>query len=221
MDWRYNTIWFEQIDPEKQLTWDFKEKKSLPLHINNKEYVTLWYYKEKEISFGRIPPSDKLLYLELNWANVKNFCQIQRFPSLKRLELHYCTKLESDSGLKELKDTVEHLHINQSKKLLLTDEISQLVNLKVLRLNNCGSLKSLHFLRDLPKLIDFRFVNTDILDGDLTPILDHPSLKNVGFFNKCHYNSTREKIDAILESRLNSEYKDFFYKGEYKTFKYK
>ena len=69
--------------------------------------------------------------------------------------------------------------------------------------------------------MDFRFVDTNILDGDLTPIIDHPSLKSVGFFNKRHYNNTTETINAILESKLKDEYKDFVYKGDYKTFKYK
>ncbi|HEY4323634.1 MAG TPA: hypothetical protein VGN20_06600 [Mucilaginibacter sp.] len=221
MDWRYNTIWFDQVDRDKIISWNYKEKKGLSLQFDIEEYAILWYYRKKGLSFESIPQSEKLLYLELNWANIQDFCGVQRFPNLKRLELYYCTKLENDYGLLYLEDTIEHLHINQSKKFQSTDEISKLKNLKVLRLNNCGPLKSIAFLKDLPNLIDFRFVDTNILDGDLTPIIDHPSLKSVGFFNKRHYNNTTEKINAILESKLKDEYQDFVYKDQYKTFKYK
>src|SRR6202000_2756824 len=106
MDWRYNTIWFEQIDREKLLTWDFKEKESSLLDIKNIEYVILWYFKHKGISFDLLPSSDKLLYLELNWANIKDFGNIGKFSGLKRLETHYCTKIENDAGISVLANTL-------------------------------------------------------------------------------------------------------------------
>jgi len=61
MDWRYNTIWFEQIPAEKQLNWDFKEAKKLALNVYDKEYATFWHYKYKGLSFSNIPQSNKLL----------------------------------------------------------------------------------------------------------------------------------------------------------------
>jgi hypothetical protein len=112
MDWRYNTIWFEQIEPKKFLNCDLKlEKFSFP-DITNIEYGIFWYYKHKGISFDTFAKSDKLLYLELNSANIKDFLGIDKFPFLKRLEVHYCTKLESDNGLSQLSNTIEYLHIN-------------------------------------------------------------------------------------------------------------
>jgi hypothetical protein len=48
-----------------------------------------------------------LLYLELNSTNVIDFQGNERFPGLKRLEVHYCLKLESDAGIAALKDSPE------------------------------------------------------------------------------------------------------------------
>lgn len=135
--------------------------------------------------------------------------------------MHSCIKLENDLGLSVLEDTLEFLQINTSKKLQSVDEISRLKNLKTLRLNNCGTLKNLDFLKELPDLIDFRFVDTNVLDGDLSPIIEHPALRSVGFLNKRHYNYTDKGIDAILKAKSDTEYKDFVYKGKYETFKYK
>ena len=135
--------------------------------------------------------------------------------------MHYCLKLESDAGIAALKNSLEILHIQQSKKIRGLAEIAHLSCLKVLRLNSCGSLPNIRFIKDLPNLLDFRFGDTTILDGDLTPILEHPTLRSVGFFNKRHYNYSSEKIDAILRPKAGDETKDFVYKGEYQTFKYK
>lgn len=221
MDWRYNTIWFEQIESGKFLNCDLKVQKLPTLDITNIEYAIFWHYKHKGLSFDTFPQSDKLLYLELNWANIKDFMGIEKLSALKRLEVHYCTKIEIDNGLSLLSDTIEYLHINQSKKLQSIDEICKLSNLKVLCLNNCGPLENLQFLKAFPKLVDFRFVDTNILDGDLTPLIEHPTIRSVGFLNKRHYNYRDEEIDSALELKSNEAYEDFAYKGEYETSKYK
>lgn len=220
MDWRYNTIWFEQINKGKFHQHDFEGKTKSADNFIGAEYAILWYYKQKGLSFESLTESDKLLYLELNWANVKDFQSIEKFENLKRLELHYCTKLESDTGLKSLKDTLEFLHINQSKKFIQTDELLQLKQLKVLCLNSCRPIENLSFLSSFPKLIDFRFVNTNIIDGDLTPILEHPTIRTVGFSNKRHYNYTDRQLEDKLNSKAAKKFKNYVYKGQYETFRY-
>ncbi|MFJ8067374.1 hypothetical protein ACIQZD_00290 [Peribacillus sp. NPDC096447] len=49
---------------------------------------------------------------------------------LKRLELHYCTNLQDDFGMSGLANTLEHLHINQSKKFVPNEELFSLTNQK-------------------------------------------------------------------------------------------
>lgn len=220
MDWRYNTIWFDELNEGKFYHQNYKGKTRLPDSFTDVEYAILWYYKQKGISFGNLAPSKRLLYLELNWANIKDFQAIEKFENPKRLELHYCTKLEIDTGLKSLNNTLEFLHINQSKKFVLTDELLQLKQLKVLCLNSCGPIDNLKFLSNFPKLIDFRFANTNIIDGDLTPILEHPTIRTVGYLNKRHYNFTDIQLESELSSKSTKEFESFVYKGEYQTFRY-
>jgi len=167
-----------------------------------------------------LPKSEKLLYLELNWANFKDFDGIEKYNHLKRLELHYCVKLESDKGLSQINDSLEFLHINQSKKFSFTKELLKLTKLKVLCLNSCAPIDSLDFLRHFPNLIDFRFVDTNILDGNLKPILEHPTIRTVGFLNKRHYNYKDDQIKLELENKYENEYKTVVHKGQYLTYRY-
>lgn len=53
-----------------------------------------------------------------------------------------------------------------------------------LKLHNCGLTKSLSFLRTLRYLDSFRFVGTDIIEGDLSPLLN---ISDVFFGDKKHY----------------------------------
>ena len=222
MDWRFNTIWFDQLDKSKVFQKDFKENtiSTENKNFDDSEYAIIWHLKEKNDSFENMSQSDKLLYLELNWANIKNFSGIQKFYSLKRLELHHCVKLENDNGLSQLSDNIEFLHINQSKKFKFTDELLQLKKLKVLCLNACAPIDNLDFLSNFPELIDFRFVDTNILDGNLKPIIEHPTIRTVGFLNKKHYNFKDDKLKLELEKKFDNDYKTIFHKGKYLTYRY-
>ena len=221
MDWRYNSIWFEQLDTNNVFHRNYQENPNTDLNFEDVEYAMTFHFKHKGLSFDPLPKSSRLLYLEMDWANFKDLQGIDRFENLKRLELHYCIKLENDLNISSLKNTLEFLHINQSKKYIPTEELFQLTNLKVLCLNACGPLENLNFLKHFPNLIDFRFVNTNIIDGDLSPIIEHPTIRNVGFLNKRHYNYTDKQIETQLGLKSTEEYKDIVYKGKYSTFKYK
>ncbi|MBS1666457.1 MAG: hypothetical protein JST58_03690 [Bacteroidetes bacterium] len=220
MDWRYNTIWFSQLNNNNICNQDFTVQKNLKENFDKVEYAILKYYKFKEYSFANLPQSDKLIYLDFDWANFKDLQGIDRFKHLKRLELHYCLKLENDKGLKSLKNTLQHLHISQSKKFEHSRELYELKKLKVLCLNSCAPIANLKFLNHFPELLDFRFVNTNILDGDLTPILEHPTIRTVGFLNKRHYNYSDKKIEAELSLKSTKEYTHITLNGQFKTFRY-
>lgn len=222
MDWRYNTLWFDQVEKGKIYVQDFKEKTSFgnQNNIDKAQYVFLNHLNREKNQFLSLLPSDNILYLALTWANIKDFQCIQNFKALKRLETHYCVKLETDKGLGVLNDSLEFLHINQSKKFVFSDELLQLKKLKVLCLNACAPVENLNFLKHFPQLIDFRFVDTNILDGNLKPIIEHPTIRTVGFLNKKHYNMTDNQVKFELENKSDVEYIKVAYKGEFKTFRY-
>ena len=201
MDWSYNSIIFKEINQSIFFQKDFNEKSNEKGNFKNSEYAIIWHLKEKLNSFDNLSENDKLLYLELNASNIKNFKGIEKFKNLKRLEVHHCTKLENDCGLSSIKESLEILHINTSKKFIFTDELLQFENLKVLRLNSCGPIENLDFLKNFPKLTDFRFVKTNILDGNLNPIIEHPTISSVGFSDKRHYNNKSENIKSILKNK--------------------
>ena len=84
MDWRYNTIWYDQIKEDDKATWHYDNRTEDHIQLSDQRYLTTWYYKIKgELSFDSLPKSDKLLYLELNRSNVIDFRGIEKYPALK------------------------------------------------------------------------------------------------------------------------------------------
>ncbi|PVY36084.1 hypothetical protein [Pontibacter virosus] len=201
MNWKNNSINFEEIPKGEYINFDWKEDDVKSFDFSKCKYLIIWHHQSKEKSFNNLPHIPDLLYLEVNWSSSTSLKGLSKYQNLKRLELHYCTKLETLDGIESVNREIEHIHINQSKKLTNHKRITILKKLKVLCYNDCGAIENLSFLNELPHLRDFRFVNSNILDGDLSPILHHPNLESVGFLNKRHYSHKDTYIKDYLKNR--------------------
>jgi len=139
--------------------------------------------------------------LEINWSNSISLEGLSKYKKLKRLELHCCIKLETLDGIETLNKGIEHIHIDQSKKLKRHDRIIKLQNLRTLCFNDCGTVDNIYFISKISRLKDFRFVNTNVLNGDLKPLFEHPKIKNAGFLNMRHYSHKDTEIHKLIAAR--------------------
>ncbi len=220
MDWTYNTIWNDQLPPGKLAAIEYKGNKSTTNGVAGATYYIIHKFKTKAAGFHELNGVNSAEYLDVRFSNITSFLEISKLGKIKRLELVWCLKLESDAGLSEIKNDIEWLHIDTSRKFSPQKDLFELRNLKVLCLNGCGPLDNLRFLEQMPNLVDFRFVDTNVIDGDLTPLIKHPSLVNAGFLDKRHYNFKSDDIHERLKEKWESA-KEYAYKGEFRTFRYK
>ena len=220
MDWTCNTIWREQLLPGAFATIKYKGNKAITPIAEGATYFDVDRFKTKQSGFRELTGVSAAEYLELNFSNITSFAEAAKFGRLKRLETSWCLKLESDFGLAEVSDHLEWLHIKTSKRFRPERDLFDLRNLKVLCLNGCGPLQDLHFLERMPLLLDFRFVNTNVVDGDLSPLLSHPSLVSVGFLDKRHYSHRAADINRHFKEREENE-KVYVYKGDFRTFRHR
>ena len=219
MDWRYNTIWTEQLPEAEFATVNFNNRSEPPQNLTGKRYIAAAKFKSKSESLLDFPEVSGVDYLYIGSSNIKSFSGLSRIRDVRRLEAHYCLKLENDFGLSDLRNSLEWLHINQSKKFIPGKELFSLKKLRVLCLNVCGPLQDLEFLYNFPNLLDFRFVDTNVLSGDLTPLLRHPTLCSAGFLNKRHYNLKDTEVDEHLRPRWPAAIEKA-HKGKYETYRY-
>jgi hypothetical protein len=129
-------------------------------------------------------------------APTRSLDGLGRLVNLRSLRLANLKRLRSLRGLEELAH-LEELEIHTCRGIDSIEEVGALRHLKKLHLNNDGPIAS---LRPLEKLIGLESVlfyeSTNILDGDLSPLLRQKHLSNVSFQNRRHYSHRREDFGA-------------------------
>jgi hypothetical protein len=159
--------------------------------------LSLGAYRPKSRDLRELPPLPELRELELTRPGITSLEGISKHPLLRQLEVAYGGRLEKLSGLELLKEFTA-LHLYSCKRVQGIEQLASLTGLRSLRLNSCGSIPSIGFLSGMSALEEFRFVNTNIEDGDLRPLL---RLKWVGFLAKKGYSHTPEQLDEVLREK--------------------
>lgn len=129
---------------------------------------------------------------------------VERLAGLGKLGLFYLRHLNSLAGL----GRVSQLRVFEVEKCPAIGEISELATLHHcvrVRLDECGAIESLNPLKGDTELAQLFFVgSTNVLDGDLTALLELPRLVDVSFKNRRHYSHTREQLQEYLRHRTGA-----------------
>ncbi|MBD2814526.1 hypothetical protein ID850_07045 [Xenorhabdus sp. Flor] len=155
----------------------------------------------KGLGLGKYPYNDlkpfqfltKLERLTLMTSRIKSLEGIDHLKNITYLSLANLRGLTSLDGIEHL-SKLENLDIDTCRKITHINQLEELENLKEVFINNCNEIESLKPLRHLKKLEKVAFVeSTNIVDGDLSPLLDRkPLLTTVAFMERKHYSHNRE-----------------------------
>jgi hypothetical protein len=125
-------------------------------------------------------------------APVQDLHGLAALTRLRSLRLAVLKLLSSLAGIESL-EGLEELEVHTCRAIRSIGETSSLVGLKRLYLNNDGDIESLKPLESLGGLEAVVFYeSTNILDGDLSPLLRQRNLSRVSFQNRRHYSHRRE-----------------------------
>lgn len=160
----------------------------------------LWKFKPKSKDLGFLPELPALEELGLTQSSIVSLDGLARFSCVRRLHLAYNRALAHLDAIPTLRN-LEQLECDRCPKLRNYEVLAKAARLRVLCLHGCGPLASLGFLRSMPQLEAFRFVDTDVEDGDLSPLIN---LKQVGFINKKHFSHTFEEVQIAIAERTKA-----------------
>ena len=171
------------------------------------------YNKSSLEDFGQMKDLKKMILWD---PTINSLMGIDGCRSLNYMDMFRAKKLQSLKGIERLNE-LEYLHIVSCPKLLDISAVFELGNLRVLKIEKCKSIKeislveessieclhldsvdNLYFISKMPKLKQLHFENIE--NGDLSPLLSHPTLSNVYFPNKKKYTHTRLEIVNSLEN---------------------
>lgn len=129
---------------------------------------------------------------------------LNSFRNLNSLVIRYFTKLVDLSDLRQVKSSLRKLVLDRCKKIGDFEVIGDLVNLRNLAVNTCSDIASIHFVSRLRNLETIGFLDTNIKDGDLSPLLTLEKLIFVGVTDKKHYSHKSAQLKKELEKRSSS-----------------
>jgi hypothetical protein len=125
--------------------------------------------------------------------DLRGIGSLKQLQSLRLANLRKLTSLAGIEGLAHL----ETLHIQSCRRIETIDEVGYLSTLRKFILDNCGPLETLKPLDMLRELEWFTFVeSTNILDGDLSPLLRQKKLSKLSYQNRRHYSHRYEDFRA-------------------------
>lgn len=145
-------------------------------------------------------PFSNLVNLEkltLMNSRVESLDGIFKLKKLKYLSVARLRKLVSIHGIEQLRD-LEELEIYSCKGINSVSEGFNLKRLKRLLLINLGDVDSIKGIENLTELEEFLFYEaTNIIDGDISPVMSLQKLKNISFQNRRHYTHRREDFGRL------------------------
>ncbi len=144
-----------------------------------------------------LPALEKLSLYSNRLQSLKG---LETMRGLRELSVSYAPKLECIDpigDLKELRDLrFEHCNIVRGFADLVRGE--HLLNLTYMK---CSPLDHVRFVGRLCSLQSFVFLETDVLDGDMTSLVDHPTLAHVAFTRKKHFTLSERQVLERLGDR--------------------
>jgi hypothetical protein len=139
--------------------------------------------------FGRLTSLESLAILGSPIRSLEGLAPLHELRSLRLGDLR---QLQSLIGIESL-IRLEKLEIGTCRKIRVIDEVSSLAKLREFYLDNVGDIQSLKPLAQLSQLHRVTFVeSTNILDGDLSPLVGLPNFELVAFQNRRHYSHRSE-----------------------------
>ncbi|MGZ8252015.1 MAG: hypothetical protein ACXWT7_06705 [Methylophilaceae bacterium] len=154
---------------------------SFPEKMPLLETLGLAHFHPKIGNFNDLPEAPNLRKIGIVLARVSSFEGLQKYNLLTDLGFYRLAGLEDVSAIEHLTSLKEFELESCRGTYDISSAVKYCSELNKLTYINCPELNSLSFISHLPKLKEFIFPNTLVKDGNLSPLLNHPSLAQVLF----------------------------------------
>lgn len=193
---------------------------TLPERTNGPLRVRFNRYQPNSHDLTKLAAPTSLVELTLERTNLKSLKGAERFenlvelrveahramtdiaalanlPALETVELEGVVELTDLSALASL-PALRKLTLHDAGSADLAAQLAPLARLQSLTLKSCAALRDLRLLEFLPNLREIRLLDTNILDGDLRPLLPLPIV--AVHPNRKHFVPSVLKLDVLRAS---------------------
>ncbi|TRW23799.1 hypothetical protein FMM05_11575 [Flavobacterium zepuense] len=152
------------------------------------------FNEKSSVLFSKLINLEQLAVLNAPVENINGFFTLTKLKYLRIANLKKITSVEGIAHLQQL----EKLEIHSCKGINNVSEIFTLTKLKHLFLLDIGNIASIKGIEHLSDLRDFIFYeSTNVLDGDISPVLKLKNLTKISYQNRKHYTHKREEFGKM------------------------
>jgi len=160
-----------------------------------------WHFKSRTKDLSEFASITRLERLAIAQTSIKSLDGLEMLEDLRWLEIANAPKLETLKALSMHDSDIRELSFENAKKIESYAPIASIPKLRRLMLTGCAPMQNLKWTAGMIRLDMFSFVDTNVVGGDLSPLLDLPKLRYAGTLDKRHYNYKGAALNEILEAR--------------------
>lgn len=164
--------------------------------------LALRSFNPKSCDLSSLANNRRLERLDIVRSTITSLDGIETLEDLRVLDIAYMSKLESLDAFKKCEEAgLRSLSIERAKNIKGYQPLASLTRLKDLKLCGCPAMPDLKWTKGMNWLEHFAFVETNVIDGDLDPLLKLTRLRYIGTEDKRHYNHKMHDFIEILANR--------------------
>lgn len=163
--------------------------------------LLIWHFKPQSCDLADLAGAVRLEELAITQTSITSLAGLESLPDLRYLDVAYAAKLESLEVFASGKSDVRELSLSKAKNVASYQPLAAIPYLRRLKLSTCAPMPDLRWTAGMNELDFFSFVETNVADNDLSPLLQLPKLRYVGTMDKRSYNYKCEAINEILAKR--------------------
>lgn len=167
-------------------------------------HIHVWHFKPRSNDLHDLSDMTRLERLVIAQTNIGSVDGLQTLEDLRYLEIHYASHLRSLAAFAGDKVDIREIEFSNIKKVESYEPLTAIRKLRRLIISDCAPMDNLKWTSGMNYLDIFTFVNTNVKDGDLSPLLELPAIQYVGTMDKRHYNHKCDDLNRQLGQRHKS-----------------
>lgn len=172
------------------------------LHLSRElRRLMIWQFQPRSCDLADLAGIVRLEQLEITQTSITSLAGLETLADLRYLEIAYAPKLESLDTLASGQSGIREISLSHAKKIQSYRPLAAISHLRRLKISSCTPMSDLKWTAGMNELDFFTFVETNVEDGNLTPLLSLPKLRDVGTMDKRHYNYKCNALNDILKQR--------------------
>ncbi len=163
--------------------------------------LAIWHFQPRSADLSDLSNLVRLEQLSITQTNIPSLAGLETLEDLRYCNLAYAPQLTSLEAFAAPGCSIRELSLSKVKGIQAYEPIAAISQLRRLMLFGCAAMANLKWMKGMRDLDFFSFVDTNLVDGDLSPLLELPKLRYVGTLDKRHYSCKCDDLNAKLQAR--------------------